>query len=283
MKEVSSLKNEIENIFKLNQKLATEAHELTKALKGDKKGQGNWGELILERVLESSGLREGEEYSLQAKEMGLVSDEGRALRPDVIIKLPEGKHLIIDSKVTLVSYDKYLNSEDAGIQALALKEFTQGIKNHITTLAEKKYQNLDKLQSPDFVLMFIPIEGAFATALQNDGELFKYGWEKKIIIVSPTTLMVTLRTVESIWKQEKQNKYAMDIARQAGDLYDKFVSFIEDLENLKRSIEKSKENLDAALNKLTTGRGNLVGRVEKLKALGAKASKSLSIDFEEHE
>lgn len=281
MKEAASLKTEIQNIFQLNQKLSLEANNLARALKGDKKAQGNWGELILERVLESSGLRAGEEYVIQGKDMSLTNDEGRSLRPDVIINLPEGKHIIIDSKVTLNGYDHYIRSEDEGERTLALKEFLLAIKNHVNGLSGKKYQNLDKVISPDFVLMFVPIEGAFATALQNDPDIFNYGWEKKIILVSPTTLMVTLRTVESIWKQEKQNKYTLEIVKQAGDLYDKFHGFVDDLGDLKRSIEKSKENLDAAMNKLTTGRGNIVGRFEKLKDLGAKASKQIQIEYEE--
>ena len=281
VRDSTSLKTEIQNIASLNQKLSNEAHNLTKALKGDKKAQGNWGELILERVLESSGLRVGEEYILQGKEMGLTNTDGLTLKPDVIINLPEGKHIIVDSKVTLNGYDRFINGEDDAERVLALKEFLGAIKNHITGLSDKKYQNLDKIISPDFVLLFIPIEGAFATALQNDTNLFNFGWDKKIIIVSPTTLMVTLKTIESIWKQEKQNMYSLEIAKQAGDLYDKFAGFIDDLDNLKRSIDKSKENFDSAMNKLTTGRGNIIGRFEKMKELGAKASKQLEIAHEE--
>jgi DNA recombination protein RmuC len=281
MKETSSLKTELDTILKLNQKLATEANNLTKALKGDKKSQGNWGELVLSRILESSGLREGEEYVLQAKDMGLSNSEGDVFRPDVILNLPEEKHLIIDSKVTLNGYDRYINAEEEVERNLALKEFLLALRNHIKQLSSKKYQNLDKILTPDFVLMFVPVEGAFSTALQLDSGLFEEAWEKRIILVSPTTLMVTLRTVESIWKQEKQNKYSQEIARQAGDLFDKFVGFTEDMSDIKKAIDNSQKAYDQALNKLTTGKGNVFKRFENLKDLGAKATKSLSLPFEE--
>lgn len=281
MKESTTLKAEIDNIFKLNQKLSTDAQNLTKALKGDKKSQGNWGELILERVLESSGLREGEEYVLQGKEMGLSNDEGRSLKPDVIIKLPEGKHIIVDSKVTLNGYERFINCEEEGSKTLTLKEFLAAIKNHITLLSGKKYQNLDNVVSLDYVLMFIPIEGAFSTALQNDTDIFKFAWDRGVILVSPTTLMVTLRTVESIWKQEKQNKYALEISKQAGDLYDKFFLFMEDFTSIKDAIDNCHKSYDSAMNRLSTGRGNIVGRFNKLKDLGAKASKQLDVHHDE--
>jgi DNA recombination protein RmuC len=280
IKENSSLKTEIKNIFDLNQKLSQEANNLTKALKGDKKLQGNWGELIVERVFEASGLRKGEEYIVQGKELGLSDSEGKNLKPDFIVNLPEGKHVIVDSKVTLVGYDRFISAADENDRNLAMKDFLTSIKNHINGLSEKKYQNLDKLVTPEFVLMFIPLEGAFATALQLDDQLFSYGWERKIILVSPTNLMVTLRTIDSIWKQEKQNKYAMEIARQAGDLYDKFVGFVDDLQDLKKSLDKSHDHFNSMMNKLTTGKGNIVGRFVKLKELGAKASKTLEIEFE---
>lgn len=280
IKESTALKVEIQNIFQLNQKLSTEAHNLTKALKGDKKAQGNWGELILERVLESSGLRKGEEYILQGTDLNLTSDDGRVQRPDVIVNLPEGKHIIVDSKVTLNGYDRYINSEDETERALALKEYLGAIKNHISGLSGKQYHKLDKLIGQDFVLMFIPMEGAFATALQNDSEIFNYGWDKKIILVSPTTLMVTLRTIESIWKQEKQNKHTHDIVRHAGDLYDKFTGFIESLLELDRSLNNSRKHYDEAMGRAKFGKGNLISRFEKLKDLGVKTNKNIAIEFE---
>lgn len=280
IKESTALKVEIQNIFQLNQKLSTEAHNLTKALKGDKKSQGNWGELILERVLESSGLRKGEEYIVQGIDLNLTNDEGRVLRPDVIVNLPEGKHIIVDSKVTLNGYDKYINSEDEGERAIALKEYLTAIKNHITGLSSKEYHKLDKLIGQDFVLMFIPMEGAFSTALQNDSEIFNFGWNKKIILVSPTTLMVTLRTIDSIWKQERQNKNTQEIVKHAGDLYDKFCGFIDSLIDLDKSLNSSRKLYDEAMGRARDGRGSLVSRFEKLKELGAKTNKSIAIDFE---
>ena len=280
MKETASLKNELNIIFKLNKKLSEEAENLTKALKGDNKTQGNWGELILERILESSGLREGAEYTLQAKDLNLVDIEGRVQRPDVIIHLPQEKHIILDSKVSLISYDRFLSATEDNSQ-IFLKEFNLSLKSHIKNLSEKKYQQLDKILSPDFVLLFIPIEGAFHLAIQNDQDLFAFAWDRKIILVSPTTLMVTLRTIESIWKQEKQNKNAIEMGRLAGDLYDKFCGLYDDLGQVKKSMDKTQELFQATFNKLGSGRGNLIGRLEKIKELGAKTNKSLDAPFDE--
>jgi DNA recombination protein RmuC len=278
MKEATTLKTEIAQILRLNQKLSSDAENLTRALRGDTKMQGNWGELILEKVLEASGLRPGEEYVLQGSEMQLKDDQGNSSRPDVIIHLPEGKHIIIDSKVSLVSYERYIASMDKAEQVLALKEFTNSLKRHVSGLSDKKYHLLEKLLTPDFVLLFVPVEGAFATVLQTDADIFNYAWDRKIIIVSPTTLMVTLRTIESIWRQEKQNKNAFEIARQAGELYDKFVGFVSDLEKVKGSMDTTQKHYDEAFSKLHTGRGNIVSRLEKLKELGAKASKQIELD-----
>lgn len=279
IKETSSLKSEIKMIYELNKKLGAEAQNLTKALKGDNKAQGNWGEFILEKILEGSGLREGFEYTLQGKDMGLKNEDGAIQRPDVIVNLPDEKHLIIDSKVSLVAYERYIGSETKEQSEPHLKDFTLSIKNHIKGLSDKKYHHLDKLLTPDFVFLFIPIEGAFSEAIQADIELFSYAWDRKIILVSPTTLMVTLKTVESIWRQEKQNKNALDIAKQAGDLYDKFVGFTEDLMNLKNSLNRSQESFDLVMKKLSDGRGNIMSRFDKLKALGAKANKSITYDY----
>ena len=278
MKEATTLKTEIAHILKLNQKLSSDAENLTRALRGDTKMQGNWGELILEKVLEASGLRAGEEYVLQGSDMQLKDGEGNSSRPDVIIHLPEGKHIIIDSKVSLVSYERYISSMDDAEQVLALKDFTTSLKRHVSGLSDKKYHLLEKLLTPDFVLLFVPVEGAFATALQTDADIFNYAWDRKIIIVSPTTLMVTLRTIESIWRQEKQNKNAFEIARQAGELYDKFVGFVGDMEKVKGSMDVTQKHYDEAFSKLNTGRGNIVSRLEKLKELGAKATKQIELD-----
>lgn len=278
MKEATTLKTEIAHILKLNQKLSSDAENLTRALRGDTKMQGNWGELILEKVLESSGLRAGEEYVLQGSDMQLKDGEGNSSRPDVIIHLPEGKHIIIDSKVSLVSYERYVSSMDEADQVLALKDFTTSLKRHVSGLSDKKYHLLEKLLTPDFVLLFVPVEGAFATALQTDSDVFNYAWDRKIIIVSPTTLMVTLRTIESIWRQEKQNKNAFEIARQAGELYDKFVGFVGDMDKVKGSLDTTQKHYEEAFSKLNTGRGNIVSRLEKLKELGAKATKQIDLD-----
>ncbi len=278
IKQTSSLKTEIQNVMKLNQQLAAEAQNLTKALKGDQKSQGNWGEMVLAKVLESSGLREGQEYVTQGRDLKLQDSEGQSLRPDVILKLPQEKHIIIDSKVSLIGYDRFINAENDGQRTLAQKDFLQSLRNHVSELSGKKYQSLDKLHSLDYVLMFIPIEGAFATALQLGPELFSKAWDKRVILVSPTTLMVTLRTIESIWRQEKQNKNALEIARQAGDLYDKFCGFTDDLNAIKKSLESAHKSYQAAMNKLSTGRGAIFTRFEKLKELGASASKSLTLD-----
>jgi DNA recombination protein RmuC len=199
----------------------------------------------------------------------------------VVIHLPLGKHIIVDSKVTLNGYEKFINAQDDVEKAFALKEFLSAIRNHINGLSEKKYQNLDNILTPDFVLIFIPIEGAFATALQNDSELFKYGHDRKIILVSPTTLMVTLRTIESIWKQEKQNRYALDIAKIAGEIYDKFAGFLESMDELNNSINKSQEHFSKAMNRLSVGRGNVLSRFDKMKELGAKASKTIELSYDE--
>lgn len=278
VKEATSLKTEIAQILRLNQKLSSDAENLTRALRGDTKLQGNWGELILEKVLEASGLREGEEYVLQGRDLQLRDEAGQSSRPDVIINLPEGKHIIVDSKVSLVSYEKFVAAQSPADEAIALKEFITSLKRHITGLSDKKYHLLEKLLTPDFVLLFVPVEGAFATALQTESELFNYAWDKKIILVSPTTLMVTLRTIESIWRQEKQNKNAYEIARQAGELYDKFVGFVADMEKIKVSLGATTKHYDEAFSKLNEGRGNIVSRLEKIKELGAKASKQISLD-----
>jgi DNA recombination protein RmuC len=279
--DVGSLKTELGIIFKLNQKLSTEAENLTKALKGDNKAQGNWGELILNTILESSGLREGHEYTLQGSDLKLKDDEGKRQMPDVIINLPGEKHIIVDSKVSLIGYERLIAAEDDNQRDVGMKDFLASVRKHIKDLSAKKYHANEKLISQDFVLIFIPIEGAFSTALQNDAGLFQHGWDNKIILVSPTTLMVTLKTVESIWKQENQTKNALEIARQAGALHDKFYGFIEDLSDLKKTLDKSQLNLGEAMKKLSTGQGNLVGSVVKLKELGAKANKQIMLEHDE--
>lgn len=274
-RERFALKSEIEKIVVANQKMTEETSNLTRALKGDVKAQGNWGELVLERVLEASGLRDGEEYILQGKNLGLKNEDGRSHRPDVIVNLPEDKHIIIDSKVSLTHYERFISTDKSDEKSEALKDFLGSIRAHIDGLSGKKYQFSEKLETPDFVLMFFPIEGAFSLALQSDSKLFLHAWNKSIVVVSPTTLLATLRTVASIWKQEKQNKNAMKIAIESGRLYDKFAGFAEDLEKIGESIRRTDDSYHGALSKLKTGKGNILSKIETIKRLGAKTSKKL--------
>ena len=270
-KDRLKLHSEIERIVMTGQKMSLETENLTRALKGDVKLQGNWGELILEKVLEASGLREGEEFTLQGRELKLKDEDGKHQMPDVIINLPEGKHLIIDSKVSLVSYERYVNEgteED-------LSNFLDSLYEHVKGLSKKSYHLLEKLVSPDYVMMFVPIEGAFTLAMQKDKELFNFAWERNIVFVSPSTLLATLRTVSSLWKQEKQNKNAIEIARQAGALYDKFAGVAEDLDQMQTQIRKVGDSFDQLKGKMLTGKGSLASRMENLKDLGAKSSKNI--------
>lgn len=270
-KDRLKLHSEIERIVTTGQKMSLETENLTRALKGDVKLQGNWGELILERVLEASGLREGEEFTVQGKNLKLKDEEGKHQMPDVIINLPDQKHLIIDSKVSLVAYERYVNdgSEED------LSSFLDSLYEHIKGLSKKSYHLLDKLVTPDYVMLFVPIEGAFTLAMQKDKELFNFAWERSIVIVSPSTLLATLRTVASLWKQERQNKNAVEIARQAGALYDKFVGVAEDLDQMQAQIRKVGDSFDHLKGKMLTGRGSLASRMENLKDLGAKSTKTL--------
>lgn len=262
---------EIERIVMTGQKMSLETEGLTRALKGDVKMQGNWGEMILEKLLEASGLRNGEEFILQGKDLGLKDEEGRTQQPDVIISLPENKHLIVDSKVSLISFDRYLSNENE--EDLSL--FLDSLYAHIKGLSSKNYQRLDKLSSPDYVMLFIPIEGAFMLAMQKDRELFSHAWEKNIMLVGPSTLLATLRTVASLWKQERQTKNALEIARQAGSLYDKFVGVAEDLDSMQGQIRKVGDSFQDLRSKMLTGKGSLASRMENLKDLGAKTTKTL--------
>ncbi|MBN2638539.1 MAG: DNA recombination protein RmuC [Bacteroidales bacterium] len=270
------LKEELKRLQEMNMKLGEEASNLTKALKSDTKKQGNWGEVVLERILERSGLIKDEEYFVQYT---ATSTDGKTLRPDVVIKLPEDKHLIIDSKVSLTAFQQFIAAESEEHKATALKQHLTSIKNHIKELSDKKYDQLGELNSPDFVLMFLPVEPAFATAVQADPELFNEAWEKRIVIVSPTTLLATLRTVASIWRHERQTKNALEIASQGTKLYEKFVGFMEDLEKVGQNLERAQNSYQEAHKKLTSGRGNLVGQVEKLKALGVKTSRNIDSKY----
>ncbi len=272
LKDRASLAEQIKAMSQLNQKMSEEARNLTTALKGQSKAQGNWGEIILERVLEKSGLVAGQEYETQAS---LTDDEGRRFQPDVLIKLPEGKHLVVDSKVSLIAYERCVNQEEPELVEQYLKEHLTSVKSHISELSKKSYESLYGIISPDFVLMFIPIEPAFTMAMQADDSLFDFAFRQNVVIVTPSTLLATLRTVANIWRQEKQTRNVMEIARKSGALYDKFVGFFSDMEEIGRRIGKSHEAYDEAMKKLHTGRGNLVRSVEEIKKLGARAKKDL--------
>lgn len=267
----SALREQINNLKELNQQITKEAGNLTKALKGDSKAQGNWGEYILESILEKSGLVKGREYLVQES---ITNEEGKRLQPDVVIKLPENKNIIIDSKVSLVAYERFVNSEEEDA-ASYLKQHILSLRQHIKGLSDKNYQTLYSIGSLDFVLLFVPIEPAFSTAAQHDREIFNDAFEKNIVIVSPSTLIATLRTIASIWKQEHQNKNTLEIARQATALYEKFKGFTDDLIDLGQQLKKTQGAYEGAMNKLTTGTGNLVKRVEDFKKLGIKPAKNI--------
>ena len=280
LRDKISLREEVRKLTELNARVSEEANNLTKALKGDVKKQGNWGEIILERVLERSGLTRGQEYE---REEVVEGAENQTLRPDVIIHLPENKHIIIDSKVSLTAYERMISEENDEQREKHLKEHIASMRSHVKLLSEKNYQNAFNINTPDFVLMFLPIEPSFSIAVQNDTELFSYAWERKIVIVSPSTLLATLRTIASIWKQESQTKNAQEIARLSGTLYDKFVGFTNDLDKIKTNIDRASGAYDDALKKLKTGTGNIIRTAEKIKELGAKNSKLLPTAFEESE
>ena len=268
----AALRQQILGLREMNVQMSKETINLTKALKGDSKMQGNWGELVLERVLEKSGLEKDREYYVQQAH---TTDDGQRVFPDVVINLPDGKKMIVDSKVSLTAYEKYTNEEDDTLKSAYLKEHVNSIKRHVEQLGEKNYQDLYQIESPDFVLLFIPIEPAFAIALNEDTALYNKAFEKNIVIVTPSTLLATLRTIDSMWTNQKQQENAYEIARQAGALYDKFEGFVVDLVKVGNKIKDSKTEYDAAMNKLVEGKGNLITSVEKLKKMGAKAKKSL--------
>jgi DNA recombination protein RmuC len=268
----SALDQHLKSLQELNLKMSEEAKNLTKALKGDTKQQGNWGEVILQRILEKSGLEKGREYHTQES---TTTEDGRRLQPDVVVHLPDEKKLIVDSKVSLTHYEKYSSAEDSADQNKALKQHINSLRVHVKGLSAKNYQNIHGFNSPDFILMFIPIEPAFGLAMQHDPDLYNEAFEKNIIIVSPTTLLATLATIDNVWKQEYQNKNAMEIAARGGALYDKFVLFVESLEDVGNRIQQTQKSYDKALNRLNTGSGNLVRQAEMLRELGAKVSKKL--------
>jgi DNA recombination protein RmuC len=268
-----SLKVEIEKFVKVNESLSKEANNLTTALKGDVKTQGRWGEFILEKILEDSGLRKGFEFIPQGEGLGLKGISGGDQRPDYIIYLPEEKHLVLDSKVSLVHYERYLSEPDITEKQKNLKLLDQSIQEHIRNLSEKRYNFNEKLMSPDFTLMFMPIEAAFSLAVEYNRDLFLNAWQKNIVIVGPTTLMATLRTVSSIWRIEKQSKNHIEIARLGGSLYDRLVGFMEDLTKINSSFVGLEKSFEGIFKRLANGRGNMISIAERMKELGAKSSK----------
>jgi DNA recombination protein RmuC len=268
----AALRQQIIGLKEMNEQMSKETINLTKALKGDSKMQGNWGELILERVLEKSGLEKGREYEVQ---QGYQNEEGSRVFPDVVISLPDGKKMIVDSKVSLTAYERYINEDDDVRKVVFLKEHINSIKRHVEQLSDKNYHDLYQMESPDFVLLFIPIESAFAIALNEDNSLYNKAFEKNIVIVTPTTLLATLRTIDSMWTNQKQQENALEIARQAGALYDKFEGFVTDLIKIGKKMDEAKVEYGHAMGKLVEGKGNLVGSVERLRKMGAKAKKIL--------
>ncbi|MBF4473736.1 DNA recombination protein RmuC [Flavobacterium sp. HJJ] len=268
----AALRQQILGLSEMNAQMSKETLNLTKALKGDSKMQGNWGELVLERVLEKSGLEKDREYYVQQSH---TTEEGNRVFPDVVINLPDGKKMIVDSKVSLTAYEKFINEEDEILKKTFLREHVNSIKNHVDQLGSKNYYDLYQIESPDFVLLFIPMEPAFALALNEDQTLYNKAFEKNIVIVTPSTLLATLRTIDSMWTNQKQQENAFEIARQAGALYDKFEGFVADLIKIGKKIDESKVEYQGAMNKLVEGKGNLITSVEKLKKMGAKAKKAL--------
>ncbi|MBD3791774.1 MAG: DNA recombination protein RmuC [Campylobacterales bacterium] len=266
------LKNEIHSLKELNQKISQDAINLTKALKGESKKQGVWGEMVLEHVLEASGLRKGYEFE---REVSLSTEDGDVLRPDVVVHLPDARDVIIDAKTSLVAYERYINAHDEVKKASYLKSHLDSIRAHVNLLAAKNYERLKEVQTLDFIFMFMPIEGALAVALEHDSSLYDEAFRKKILLVGPTTLLVAMRAVENVWKHERQNQNAKEIARRAGAMYDKFVGFSEDLLKISKQIDMVQNSFNAARNKLSDGKGNLVRQVEQLKELGAQTSKKI--------
>ncbi|MFG0720963.1 DNA recombination protein RmuC [Pseudomonas sp. GLN_6] len=274
-RERFSLGKELERLQQLNQRLGDEATNLTRALKGQKT-QGNWGELVLERVLEHAGLEKGREYQTQ---VSLKSADGERFQPDVLIQLPGDKQVVVDAKVSLTAYQQLVAAEDEASRQQALKQHVLSLRSHLKGLSLKDYQRLEGLHSLDFVLLFVPIEAAFAAALQADPGLFQEAFDQHIVIVSPTTLLATLRVIDSLWRQERQSQNAREIAERAGALYDKFVAFIQDLDEMGARLQQLDKVYAGARNKLCEGRGNIISRVENLKLLGARASKSLPVEL----
>lgn len=271
-KDRSALAEQVKQLMALNNQLSKDAHNLTSALKGQAKVQGNWGELILERVLEASGLRKGHEYDVQESH---TREDGSRAQPDMVVHLPEDRHLIVDAKVSLKAYEEYANAETDHQRISTMKRHLDSVRAHINELSEKNYQQLYGLKSPDFVLMFIPVEPAFMLAIAHDSDLWQDALKKNVMLVSPSTLLFVLRTVAHLWRQEQQNRNAQEIANRGAELYDKLAGFVEDLDNLGTKLQQAQRAYDGAYNKFTGGRGNVIRQAEMLKELGVKPAKQL--------
>ncbi|MEA1982681.1 MAG: DNA recombination protein RmuC [Campylobacterota bacterium] len=277
-KETFLLKDELLRLREMNSQLSQDALNLTKALKGENKTQGNWGEIVLENILEQSGLRANVEYELQAT---LNSTEGKSYRPDVVIHMPNERDIIIDSKVSLVAYERFMSADEEATRELALKEHIASINSHIKGLSEKKYEKLEGVNTLDFVLLFMPIEGAFLLALEQDGEFFKNAYESNILVVSPSTLLVTLRTIEHIWRTQHQEEHAMKIAKEAEAMYEKLVGFVDEMKRVGVHLSRAQESYETSMNRLKSGRGNVIKRAQNIVELGIKPNKTLSLKSEE--
>jgi DNA recombination protein RmuC len=275
-KDRSALSEQVRLLMGLNQQLSADTSNLTRALTTSSKAQGDLGEMILEKILESSGLRKDEEYFVQNS---FRNEDARQARPDVIVKLPENKHLIIDSKVSLTAYNDYVNAEDDDARKLALARHMDSVRRHIRELAEKNYQSLHQLQSIDFVCMFVPIEGAFMAAISSDSALWESSYERNVLLVSPSTLLFVVRTVAHLWRQERQKQNVQEIVNRGAELYDKLAGFVEDLKSVGERLEQAKTSYGLALNKLSTGKGNVIRQAEMLKALGVKPKKNLPVEL----
>ncbi|MBY0470969.1 DNA recombination protein RmuC [bacterium] len=271
-RERTALKVEMDRLIQLNERMSQEANQLTQALKGDSKVQGDWGELVLERILEASGLREGFEYTTQREHL---DEDGSRFKPDVIINLPDTKHIIVDSKVSLKAYELYFRAETPEEKSLHLAAHLKSIMNHVDQLSEKHYAKLKGIRSPEFVFLFMPIEPAYLQAIQTDTELATKAWKKGVAIVTSSTLFTSLKTVASIWRLENQNKNALEIASEGAKLYDKFVGFLEDFEKLGKTFQQGSDQYGQAMNKLKEGPGNVFRKIERLKELGAAPNKSI--------
>lgn len=274
------LKDELKRLKEMNEQLSQDALNLTNALKGESKTQGNWGEIVLERILEESGLRKGSEYELQ---VNLKDESGKRYLPDVVIHMPQNRDIVVDSKVSLTAYERFMSVNDEVLRDSALKEHIRSISKHIDELSTKQYEKLEGVNTLDFVLLFMPIEGAFLLALEYDGEFFKRAYESNILVVSPSTLMVTLRTIEHIWRTQRQEDNAKKIALEAEAMYDKLALFIDEMERVGSHIDKTKESYDTAMNRLKTGRGNVLKRAKNLIELGLKPKKNIGLKGDEDE